>query len=424
MDTKQTGMAALETEACRMGRDVARAKLHTSLLIWVRSIEWPTAIPDPEGGEPFRLVRWPRLQVMTAVGAIEITVPSFEKVGKPSMRPVEAMLGIRSSVSPLLQKRCGSIGAELPFAAAEREMAELAGIPVSRSTINRVCLELGDAAEEDQREMRMPEGFGEATRVTVQIDGGRVNTDEGWKEPRLARIEAVNAKGTKAVFLLTAIVSAEAFWTRIGGTMDRLGLAICARLAFLSDGAKWILQEAAKRYPKALCILDFYHAAEHIHEAAKAIFGEETAEAKAWARRYVKRLRRGSIDAILDAWRCASGPLGRRSASARKVIGGLISYFEERVDQVRYPRYRRRAFPIGSGQIEAAVKQVLNLRLKRNGAWWTTRNAERMLALRAAKILGRLDEVWRRRIARRCNEVPAPLVALTTSAPSPKLLVA
>lgn len=414
----------MEEEACRMGRDVARARLHTSLLIWVRSIAWASAVPDPEGGEPFRLVRWPRLQVMTAVGAIEITVPSYEKVGKPSMRPVEAMLGIRSSVSPLLQRMCGSIGAELPFLAAERELAELAGIRVSRSTINRVCIELGDAAEEDQRELRLPEGFGEATRVTVQIDGGRVNTDEGWKEPRLARIEAVNAKGMKAVLMLTAIVSAEAFWTRISGTLDRLGLATCARLAFLSDGAKWILQEAAKRYPKALCILDFYHAAEHIHDAAEAIFGEGTFVAKAWARRFVKQLRRGSIDRVLVAWRHAAGPLGRRSASARKAMAGLIAYFEERVDQVRYPRYRRRGFPIGSGQIEAAVKQVLNLRLKRNGAWWTTRNAERMLALRAAKILGRLDEVWRRRITQRCSEIPTPLAAVTTSALPPKLLVA
>lgn len=424
MAYRATGMAELEEAARGEGQMVARSRLQRTLLLWVQSVSWPSSVVDPEGGLPYRRNRWAPLSINTAVGPVVIHSPSYEKVGKPSLRPAEAILGIRKTISPLLQKLCAHVAAELPFAAAENELRDLAQVQVSRNTINRVSLEMGDSAEADQRDLHMPEGFGEATRVTVQIDGGRVNTNEGWKEPRLARIQATNADGRIAVFLLTAIVSAETFWPRIVNAIKQLGLATCSRLAFLSDGAKWILPEAARLFPLAVCILDFYHAAEHIHDAAKLIFGEGSAQARSWARRYVKRLRRGQILAVLEAWRRAASTLATRGAVGAKAIDGLIEYFQGRVENVRYRTFRRRGFPIGSGQIEAAVKQVLNLRLKRNGAWWNTRNAERILALRAAKILGRLEAVWERKIMSRVAEVPAQFAHLVVSSPPPAGLAA
>jgi hypothetical protein len=413
METRNTGMAALEEEARTLGQTTAQGALHRTLLSWVKSIAWPSEVEDSEeGGEPYRLVRWARLQINTMVGPIEITVPSYEKNGKESLRPVEAALGIRKSISPLLEKMCGSIGAELPFALSEKEVAELTQVRVSRSTINRVCCELGEVAKEDQGDLKMPTGFGEAVKVTVQMDGGRVNTGEGWKEPRLAHIEVTNTAGKNVAFLLTGIVCAEAFWGHVTQALQKLGLTGCAQMAFIGDGAKWILQGAAERFKQALCILDFYHAAEHIHEAARELFGE-TIQAKAWARRYVRLMRRGHFRKILEAWR----------PSDRAPIKALIEYFEPRLNQVRYRLFRRRGFPIGSGRIEGVVKQVVNLRLKRNGAEWTLQNAERMLALRAAKIFGRLDMVWQRRTAARIAEGPAAFATLLKATPVPNVLL-
>ncbi|MBI4564166.1 MAG: hypothetical protein HY716_05685 [Planctomycetes bacterium] len=152
----------------------------------------------------------------------------------------------------MVQKLCGSIGVELPFQPAERELKEMARIQVSRSTINRVCLELGREAQEFQKELHLPENFGEPQKVVIEMDGGRVNTDQGWREPRLARIEASNKNGRKAVFVLTAIIGAEEFWTKLVAALKQLGLDACTQMAFIGDGAKWILIEAAKRFPQAL----------------------------------------------------------------------------------------------------------------------------------------------------------------------------
>ncbi|MDQ3009816.1 MAG: hypothetical protein M3X11_03825 [Acidobacteriota bacterium] len=41
----------------------------------------------------------------------------------------------------------------------------------------------------------------------------------------------------------------------------------------LGDGAKWNWEFFGKHFPKAIWILDFFHAALHLHQAAELIFG-------------------------------------------------------------------------------------------------------------------------------------------------------
>jgi hypothetical protein len=44
--------------------------------------------------------------------------------------------------------------------------------------------------------------------------------------------------------------------------------------------------------------------------------------------------------------------------------------------------------PIGSGEIESAHRYVAQKLLKLSGAWWTVKNAERMIALRIMRLNG------------------------------------
>ena len=50
----------------------------------------------------------------------------------------------------------------------------------------------------------------------------------------------------------------------------------------LTDGAEWIWDLAQIQFPGASGLLDIYHASTHISDAAKALFGDGTPEAKAW----------------------------------------------------------------------------------------------------------------------------------------------
>lgn len=45
-------------------------------------------------------------------------------------------------------------------------------------------------------------------------------------------------------------------------------------IVFIGDGAKWIWNRADDFYSDAVQILDYYHAAEHLHEFALCYFND------------------------------------------------------------------------------------------------------------------------------------------------------
>jgi hypothetical protein len=72
-----------------------------------------------------------------------------------------------------------------------------------------------------------------------------------------------------------------------------------------------------------------------------------------------------------------------------------VGYLEKHEDRCHmdYARSRRRGLPIGSGAVESALRRVINLRIKGPGVLWEEVNAEGMVALRAAALSGRWEEL-------------------------------
>jgi hypothetical protein len=68
----------------------------------------------------------------------------------------------------------------------------------------------------------------------------------------------------------------------------------------LGDGAKWIWEHIAALFGSERTeIVDWYHAAEHLWTAAKALYGEDTPETRAWARTALDHLWRHDSAASL-----------------------------------------------------------------------------------------------------------------------------
>ena len=70
-------------------------------------------------------------------------------------------------------------------------------------------------------------------------------------------------------------------WARM---LEHLGLQNTHRLSVLADGARWIWDEAAKRFKliaKVDWVVDVYHVAEHINDCAKKMF--EPGPARKWS---------------------------------------------------------------------------------------------------------------------------------------------
>lgn len=84
----------------------------------------------------------------------------------------------------------------------------------------------------------------------------------------------------------------------------------------------------------------------------------------------------------------------------RRVLACNVAYFRHNQAFMAYPAYRRKGWPIGSGNVEAGAKQF-NKRVKGTEQFWQPEGAEAMLCLRALWIAQdrRWQRYWRARPA-------------------------
>jgi hypothetical protein len=76
-----------------------------------------------------------------------------------------------------------------------------------------------------------------------------------------------------------------------------------------------------------------------------------------------------------------------------KAIPRALGYVVTHAHRMRYVTLERRKLPIGSGQVESAVRRVVNLRFKAPGSFWTETTVSGLMHLRAASKAGRWDEI-------------------------------
>lgn len=91
--------------------------------------------------------------------------------------------------------------------------------------------------------------------------------------------------------------SAEQFAWRVYAAAVESGVEQAPELVASGDGAEWLWNVFGEHYPadgyvrQATQIVDYWHACEHIHDLAKALYGEGNANGKRWARDHCEALR-------------------------------------------------------------------------------------------------------------------------------------
>jgi hypothetical protein len=160
----------------------------------------------------------------------------------------------------------------------------------------------------------------------------------------------------------------------------------------VSDGAKWIRHQFQTRLAMLdAMILDFYHFAEHVAEAARTCFGEGSQTAAAWTAQVLEAARTEGPGAVLARIHETLKPI--RSVTKREALQALNQYVAQRCDMLDYPTFRAKGWDIGSGVTEAFCK-TLTARLKGSGMRWNVRNAEAMMALAALDHSNLWNPYW------------------------------
>lgn len=78
-----------------------------------------------------------------------------------------------------------------------------------------------------------------------------------------------------------------------------------------------------------------------------------------------------------------------------KTIAEVSNYLYANRERMRYDVYLGRGWPIATGSVEGACKNLVGDRFERSGMRWTPAMAEAMLKLRAVYLSGDWDAYWR-----------------------------
>jgi hypothetical protein len=172
----------------------------------------------------------------------------------------------------------------------------------------------------------------------------------------------------------------------------RRGIDHVARLSSVNDGALWIERITLTNFPDAVQIVDWSHASGRLWAVGQALYGEGSEKTKAWVEANLDDLWAGKGWVVV-------GTLHALNLEQRPVpdeVRQAPGYFESNLARMRYDQFRAQGYPIGSGTVESAGKNVVHLRMRRPGQGWTRDNAQAMLAGLTELHSDRFASTWQR----------------------------
>src|SRR5439155_10171927 len=128
-------------------------------------------------------------------------------------------------------------------------------------------------------------------------------------------------------------------------------LAVLRPVVVLGDGAPWIWALAAEHFGRRTEIVDWYHATGHLWALGKALWGQDTPATRRWVEAAKALLWGQGAAALLQEWRT----LQPATPAAKEALRQERGYFTTNADRMRYPRYRARGLPVGSGAVESSA---------------------------------------------------------------------
>ena len=386
-----------------------------------------------KGAEPF--------SVLTVNGRVTLSRRRYFAKGAGSLTPLDGWLdSARASISRgVAEMACRLNQASRSFEKAADNLARCAQLRLSRESLRRLAESEGKAALAAERAGRVAPGWGGGdcptrdehgrptgrTRLYLGADGVMAPmVTQAEKDARRSKVKAKRRRrgrrcrplprarpGADQAFKELKIVTlydepaehrlvavTRGNCERAGELMRRAAGRVRLEEAddkvAVVDGAEWIRNQLRQHsLPLDAVGLDFYHFAENVHKARRAVYGEEEGEGgpgRAWAAG-VLRLARAA--GYLELEEAVWGWAARWRGARRKAAFALLAYMSEREEMIRYKEFAAAGRQIGSGPTESMCKAT-TLRVKGVGKKWDADNASALMALEALDQSGLWDVYW------------------------------
>jgi len=306
----------------------------------------------------------------------------------------------------------------VPFEQAEAILQEIGQVNISRCSIWRRADIWGSrfkALEEKERSQAnaLPEKWQPPSRAVepdrrmgVAMDGMMVHVrQEGWKElkvgatfdieVRLGRDERTREPVPMAHAVNNSYVAylggSEVFGEMLFSEARRRGWEQAQDTQVVADGAVWIWNQADLHFGQSHQLVDWYHAKQHLANAAKLFKGDGTPAYTLWFNSRETALYQGHAERIANELEEAANELPKVAEDLNREAG----YFREHQHRMNYLEMREEEYVIGSGMVEGGAKQY-QARLCGPGMRWSRPHVETLIPIRTAILSGRFPEVWQK----------------------------
>jgi len=358
-----------------------------------------------------------KAQVTTLLGSISILRSYYlcAECGQ-GQHPLDAQLQLcAGSRSAALDELLALLGAtQDSFLQAAQVLERLSLVHVSANSVRDATEQLGRLLLEQPPQPPSERAASPAaqtlttaspSRLYITMDGVLAHLHErGWSELKVGccyhtrsredrkRPERLEIRAHSPSYV-TALEEAQTFGWRLWQEAVRRGVLSSDEVVLLGDGAHWIWNIAEKHFPRAIQIVDWYHASEYIWNAASAIWGQASAERSEWAHAQLDKLWESKVEEVLVEL--------ERQRETGEAVEAALSYYSEHQTRMDYASYRARGLQIGSGSAESACKQLVTARLKQAGMIWDAEGAEAVAVVRAWLLSERWEEAIALRGVRR-----------------------
>jgi hypothetical protein len=431
------GLLRLETELAKAVREVGR-----------KALEYACNRCEPEApedaphdvtyqGAGYRRMnhKTPNRCIDTTFGRITLWRRGYRYwhrgVNEPTIFPLELMLGIVEGATPALAGEVSRMMSEA--GASQRRVLEQAnrqfGVSMSVERLRRLTTSVSEAMEQFRQQYQvrklldlLAQAHRSRGRYKPVLSVGRdgismpLHHGGGYQQGAVGTIAVYDRRGNRLGTIYVAFTPESeqpTLTARLSGLIKECLDKWCneqgnplPRLCYVTDAG----DNECRYYTKVLSrmrdprnsrkylhwyrIVDYFHASERITTIAEAIFGTDSRDGRAWARRARKMLLKpNGVSRVLHSVGLLVSIRGIKKHHDKE-LQRACNYLRARSRHMRYAEFKRLRLPIGSGVTEASCKTVFTQRLKLSGMGWEHAGAQVILDLRVIQLSGIWDEVY------------------------------
>src|SRR6266542_5268618 len=434
--TLQLPLHEIESQQQTKGREVQRLLLQTHIERRGDGDVGPALlVPQQTGSVLYTHRRLRTRSLKTIFGPVEINRIGYSRHSAPSIYPLGQTLALPArSFSYELQRHLVKAAVQNPFHESVEAVADLTGVSVPQRSLEEI---LRDAALDFDAfyQERIPVPANGSILVAAVDGKGIPMVKPGGAQPsvRLTKGQKANKKRMATV----AAVFPRAPWVRTpeqvveslfrterqtpaaGQTPPRLenkrvwASLLKGKTAVIEE----VAQEMQRRDPQGIktrvavtdgeralqnrvegtlgvtLILDLLHVLEKLWKAAYVFHAEGSLEAELWVLDRTLRILLGDVGQVVKGIRQSITKRGLSGAGG-KTLRGVADYLYRNRTRMRYDEYLANGWPIASGPVEGACKNLIKDRMESSGMRWTEQMAEAIVQLRAIYLSGDFDRYW------------------------------